>query len=212
MSATKEKILEAALQLYNDKGAANVTMRIIAGDVGISSGNLAYHYKNQDYIIQALFWKMEAERDRILSGVQEVPSFENINAQILPLLELANRYRFFHIDRIHILRSYPRIAELQQAYFERSIAYIRAVIDLSESKGNLSPRLTAGQRDRLAHTVWMVMTFWLEQLIMRGIDSLKIKDLRQSVWDLVLPHLTEKGRKQFEQLYQNEYASFKFED
>jgi len=46
----------------------NVTLRDIAGALEISTGNLAYHYKNKDHIIKAAFEKMQTERDDILSG------------------------------------------------------------------------------------------------------------------------------------------------
>lgn len=206
-TATKQKILDIAADLYNRKGVSNVTMRDIAAEAGISPGNLAYHYRNHDFIIEALFRQMEQEREAILKGVQQIPSFENINHQILPLLETAQKYRFFHLDAVHIFRTYPAIAELQREYFNNSIQYVRAVIDLSVGMGTCLPEHRPGQFQRLAHTVWMLMTFWLEQLTIRGREDLGVAELQHSIWDLVVPHLTEKGRHQLQKLYILEDAS-----
>ncbi len=201
MQSTKQRILEAAIGLFNQKGVSNVTLRDIAAAAEISPGNLAYHYRNQDFIIEEAFRQMEKEREEILIGVQQIPSFENINRQILPLLRVARKYLFFHLDTVHILRSYPKIAALQQDYYESSIRYVKAVIDYSVGAGNFHAEQHPGQYPRLAHTVWMLMTFWLEQLAIRGIDELDIEEIRLSIWDLVAPHLTDKGRKNFRLIY-----------
>jgi len=202
MSSTKEKILDTALELYNQKGVGNVTMRDIAAGVGISSGNLAYHFKNQDFIIEAIFRRMKGERDEILMGVQQIPSFENINRQLLPLLQVAYKYLFFHLDTVHVIRNYPAIARLQQSYYEDSIRYVRAVLDLSVGSGNLEPEQYPGQYRRLAHTVWMLMAFWLQQMVIRDLEEPDIDDLRQSIWDLVIPYLTSKGKHQLKNIGQ----------
>ena len=54
-SATKIKILATALQLFNNEGEAQVSSVDIASVMGISPGNLYYHYKGKDEIIAALF-------------------------------------------------------------------------------------------------------------------------------------------------------------
>ncbi len=207
MSPTKQKIIAAAIGLYNEKGVPAVTMRDIAQSVGISAGNLAYHFKNQDFIIEEAFRQMEAQRDDILSGVQEIPSFENINAQLVPLLKLARTYSFIYLDSVHIFRTYPGIARLQRSYFEQSIAYIKAVIELSQGAGNIIPEPRTGTYQRLAHTTWMIINFWLEQAILRGENDARDDDIRQKIWDLVIPYLTDKGHHQFAKLYKPENAS-----
>jgi len=207
MSPTKQKIIAAAIGLYNEKGVPSVTMRDIAQSVGISAGNLAYHFKNQDFIIEEAFRQMEAQRDGILSGVQEIPSFENINAQLVPLLKLSRTYSFIYLDSVHIFRTYPAIAQLQRSYFEQSIAYIKAVIDLSIGAGNLLPEPRPDTYQRMAHTTWMIINFWLEQAILRGENDTQDDDIRQKIWDLVIPYLTDKGHHQFAKLYKPENAS-----
>ena len=60
MMKTKERILAAALQLFNEQGEANVTTNHIAAHLGMSPGNLYYHFRNKDHIIAGIFRQYSA--------------------------------------------------------------------------------------------------------------------------------------------------------
>ena len=56
MKDTKEIIINTALKLFNTEGLSKVTLRTIANKMGISQGNLNYHFKKRDDIIEALYF------------------------------------------------------------------------------------------------------------------------------------------------------------
>ena len=51
MATTKEKIIETSIKLFNEKGCLNTSTRHIADELGISVGNLYYHFKNKEDIL-----------------------------------------------------------------------------------------------------------------------------------------------------------------
>lgn len=51
---TRERILLAARRMFNDKGYGNVTTAALAEEVGISEGNLWYHFNNKRALLVAL--------------------------------------------------------------------------------------------------------------------------------------------------------------
>ena len=55
MTGTKTRILDTALDLFNRHGERNVTTNHIAEALGISPGNLYYHFRNKTAIVAALF-------------------------------------------------------------------------------------------------------------------------------------------------------------
>ena len=52
---TAMRIIETSLQLFNEQGERNISTNHIANHMGISPGNLYYHFANKDEIIVQLF-------------------------------------------------------------------------------------------------------------------------------------------------------------
>ena len=52
---TKDKILQASIELFNQVGERQVTTNHIAAHLGISPGNLYYHFRNKEDIVRQIF-------------------------------------------------------------------------------------------------------------------------------------------------------------
>jgi AcrR family transcriptional regulator len=70
---TRERILETSLQLFNDFGEPNVTTQLISDEMGISPGNLYYHFHNKDEIIESLFADFERDIEDTLAAPTRRP-------------------------------------------------------------------------------------------------------------------------------------------
>lgn len=69
---TKEKILQTALSLFAAHGYEGVSMRDIAGEIGISKAALYRHYEGKREIFNAIVKRME-EEDGERAAAYEVP-------------------------------------------------------------------------------------------------------------------------------------------
>ncbi len=197
MSSTKEKILDCAIALFNTKGLVNVSIRDISNKLGISPGNLTYHFKNKLSIIQEIYERIVKERTQLASEVELIPSFANINSILDPLLDLYDKYRFFYLDSLEINRLYPSVAKRQQEHIQFQIQFIKTQIDYSVRKGNMKKEPHKGFYQEMAHTVWMLLSFWLNQQIIRGEKNNTFEGAKKAMWNLVIPILTEKGKNNF---------------
>lgn len=63
----KEKIIYTALKLFNESGSNSVTTNHIADKMGISPGNLYYHFANKKEIIRKILEIMTIEYDEIFN-------------------------------------------------------------------------------------------------------------------------------------------------
>ena len=96
-SKTKEKILKTALGLFNNEGESAVSAVDIASVMGISPGNLYYHYKGKDEIIIELFADFEEEIRQVLSSpVREPLKMEDNWVYLYIIFEEIFDFRFFY--------------------------------------------------------------------------------------------------------------------
>jgi len=107
-SATKTKILTTALALFNDEGESNVSSVDIASVMGISPGNLYYHYKGKDEIIVALFEDFEDEIRQVLSAPINAPLNMADNWVYLYIIfEEIFDFRFFYRNQSELIGRIP---------------------------------------------------------------------------------------------------------
>lgn len=52
---TRERILQATIDLFSENGYGNVSMREIAGRVGIRASSLYKHYESKDALLESIF-------------------------------------------------------------------------------------------------------------------------------------------------------------
>jgi len=168
-----------------------VTLRDIAAASGISIGNLAYHYANKSVIMTVLYQQMEDALKEMWTKVNQAPSFANIAQHIQQFHQFQAYYRFFFLDMLEVERAHPEIADQHQAHIERQIHNVKSMIDYAVKAGNMQPELRPGMYTQLAHTVWMMINFWLSQQAIRQEQTQA--DAVKAIWYLVIPHLTEKG-------------------
>ena len=60
---TKEWILETACRLFNEYGTAAISTKRIAKEMGISPGNLYYHFKNKELPIEGHLYDLYRSSD-----------------------------------------------------------------------------------------------------------------------------------------------------
>ncbi|MEO0337792.1 MAG: TetR/AcrR family transcriptional regulator [Bacteroidota bacterium] len=208
MSATKEKILQAALKLFNQDGMVNVRLQHIADEAFISVGNMAYHYKNKEIIVTALYDQLTKQQKQLLAEYRIVPLFDNIDRLIHHTYQLQQAYIFFYLDTLEIVRAYPSIGQAHQQHISFQIAQLRTVLDFNVARGALAPEPMDGIFQTLAQQIWMTMDFWLGQKAVRLDNVSDEQDYRKTIWNLLVPYFTKMGRQEFEQMLKMPYGFY----
>ena len=95
---TAERILEVTLELFNRFGEPNVSTTLISAELGISPGNLYYHYPAKDELINSLFDRYEKALNELLNASDNVRDVEDAWFFMHTLFELIWQYRFLYRD------------------------------------------------------------------------------------------------------------------
>ena len=111
-SATKTRILATALDLFNLEGEAEVSAVDIASVMGISPGNLYYHYKGKEPVIAELFADFETELRQVLSApIQQPLAVDDNWIYLYIIFEEIWDFRFFYRDPAGIIARVPELSE-----------------------------------------------------------------------------------------------------
>lgn len=196
--STKQKILNTAIRLFNENGMANVRLNQIAGEVGISVGNLAYHFKNKDAIIEALNEALHTEATEVLKVYRTFPNLMDFDNQLSKYFAFLEKYPFYFLDLPEIERHYPDFSAKQKVQVSRMISQIRKRFDFNYQREIICEEPRPGLYDCAATTIWVLITFWVPQNFVRGNnDSSQIRSFKEMVWNQFFPYLTEKGKQEF---------------
>ena len=95
---TAQRILEVTLDLFNRFGEPNVSTTAISAELGISPGNLYYHYPAKDALINTLFDQYEERLNGLLQASDSVHNVEDAWFFLHTLFELIWEYRFLYRD------------------------------------------------------------------------------------------------------------------
>lgn len=207
---TAKRIAEAALMLFNRYGEPTVTASAIAADVGISHGNLQYHYPSKEKIVEDLFQEFRHEIERTLAA----PQNRKVHAEDLWLFlhltfEAVFKYRFLYRD-LNELLSRHRIIETQfQPILARQRETAAMLLRGLAASGAMSA--TQAQCDAIAGSMIMIATYWLSyEFVLNPRQPPDAGTLTRgivSALSLASPYLAPDARALFEHLSQ-QYLNF----
>jgi AcrR family transcriptional regulator len=156
---TRERILDLSLRLFNDFGEPNVNTTLISEEMNISPGNLYYHFKNKDDIINCIFQQFEREIDKLLSVPQDrQANVEDAWLFLHVLFELVWKYRFFYRDLNNLLANNRTLEVKFKQLLAQKVKVAQGLCQGLQQAGELSasPR----EIESLATNMVVVATYW----------------------------------------------------
>jgi AcrR family transcriptional regulator len=192
---TRQRILDASLAMFNAQGEPNVTTNHIADELEISPGNLYYHFRNKDDIIEQLFGGYEQRMDAALTAPEgRLPGLEDVWLQLHLVFECIWDYRFLYRDLVDILtrnrRLRLRFARILKRADEQAHQVMRGLVQAGVM------RASADEVDAAATNILVIATFWMNYAAARGDkdERASIRDGIVQVMMLVAPFMRDAER------------------
>ncbi|SNY94980.1 TetR/AcrR family transcriptional regulator [Flagellimonas pacifica] len=203
MESTKKRILNVSRQLFNEQGYSNVTIRMIALELKMSSGNLNYHYKKREDILEALYFEMVAEFDeRINTLGQKDFTLEIVKNDIQTSMQRMVDYCFFWTDLYNLLRLNKKVKTHFDRAYQNRINGSLFLLNFLTEKGLLRnfewPLESQFLAERMVSfgNTWLYNTF----LYTKKINATYIDKQANNLLSMLYPYLTELGKKEYKKL------------
>ena len=200
---TRARILAGSLRLFNERGEARVTTGMIAEALAMSPGNLYYHFRNKDQIVEELFARFE-ERIDVEPGIapDAASAIEDLWLYLHLMLEAIWEFRFLYRNLDDLLARNRRLRDHFNRIVDRKFEAVVALCEGLERRGAMRAR--PEEIRALARNVLVVSTYWLNFESVRGLrDEHAAAALGHGAYQvmaLVAPYLRRGAKRHLEHL------------
>ncbi len=158
---TQTRIVDAALELFNEYGTAAVSTNRVAEHCGISKGNLHYHFHNKQEIIRFLFQRVVDEMDAGWYRDHLDATLEHMAAMFVRQLQLIRDYRFFYREMADLLRQ-DRVLRRRYAHNrERRLSEIERFFGALAARGLINLPADPRRLRSIVDITWIISENWL---------------------------------------------------
>lgn len=200
---TRTKIVYAALQLFNENGESNITTNHIAAHLGMSPGNLYYHFNNKQEIIREIFESYSVE---LLAGFAPVDTQQESLVQLKRYLDciftLMWKYRFFYANLPQILQRDDLLHEKYLTVQEKSQVNLQVIF-----KTFIELKLLAIKEEEIKNLITslhLIIFSWLSYQTSMSLKTEITEPLVQQgilqMTALMKPYATSLGKEQIQLL------------
>jgi AcrR family transcriptional regulator len=141
---TRNRILVASLLLFNEHGEPATTTNEIADEVDISPGNLHYHFRKKEQVVEALLDEFQVDAKSVLRPPDaDVVTIDDFWVFLHHLLECTATYRFLFRDLESLSERYPRVQRVL-GHFAKGLAAVFEIYVRELAKSGL---LVLGEDD-----------------------------------------------------------------
>ena len=189
MNTTKERIRRTASRLFSERGYRAVTMRNIADELGISVGNLTYHYPHKELLLEAV---MDEELTTLPAG--PCPGLEGLQQLLRRMLESFQETPFYFNDP-NVYTQVPELRSRHAAVVDRLFGVLRDTLAAQVEAGLLRPELTGPVLERLTTLLMASHVGWAQHnATWEAARQVSVEEMLACQWAALEPWLTEAGR------------------
>lgn len=196
-TTTPDRILEASRRLFNEKGYAATSLSEIAAEVGISQGNLNYHFPTKADLALRIAAEARARVRARRTALQPGKIADDYVDHLLFTMGVTWNNRFLLRDRIHFADKLGTPDAELLADFETLYALLKRV----EADGMFRQGAVDDLRI-LTRSIWVMSRYWMDYLReFEGLKEIGWTDQERGIqhhFALLLPCLTASARREFE--------------
>ncbi len=194
---TRERILEKALELMNEKGLENVSTYDIARALDIRQSNITYYFPTKSDIINALGKRMIQEVDQPFENVAPHEfSFGYFYRLIDGVMQVHLRYRFLMLNYATVITADRELNDHFIKVLEARPAAFAGIITLLDANGYLKGGEMLPHNKTILYVENIVAIYWVQEAAIYHAhlsDAEKRRHYIKLFFQAFVPYLTPKG-------------------
>jgi AcrR family transcriptional regulator len=188
---TKDNIIRKAIDLFNEHGTAAVSLNSLAEALGISTGNLQYHYRSREEILRAILEVMFNDWHAVYQAM-DTKSFgmEALRQTLRINFDLVWKYRFFYRELNALLRKDAVLAKRYAAIQEQRLAEQEQLTKQMAGAVGAGP-MSKRELHNMVLTGWVLSNSWLSYVESTGrpVDGSALEEAVEILMQFYKPYL-----------------------
>ena len=198
-TTTADRILDASRRLFNDQGYAATSLSEIAAAVGISQGNLTYHFPNKRDLVTELAARMRARFRARRAALRPGPVADDYVEHLVFAMSFTWDVRFLLRDRAQY--GDDPDAGVPDPDMTADFEELFGLLVRIDGEGMFRRDLHVDLRV-LVRSLWIVSRYWMDHLHeSEGLERITWADQERGIqhhFAVLLPCLTAPARRAFE--------------
>ncbi len=198
---TKAKIIATAIDLFNIHGTKAISTNHIAKEMGISPGNLYYHFRSKNDIIRSISDNFSNELGSVFKiQLDTIADFSsNLTSLFNRFFKIQQSYQFLFLEGVHLTKQDSRLLDnytnlrslIKKGYHELLSNLVKIKIMKRQSLNII---------DDLLDAQWIIMWYWINHTILdrNTYDDFQIKKGIKLSFSIIKPYLTLIGKVEFD--------------
>lgn len=200
---TARRILEHAGRVFNARGVGAVGMREIARDLGLSPGNLSYHFPTKERLVAALIEQAHADNNDLVAAAGGTLDFPTVDHIVRTIMRRDLEHGWVMRDSVGLLVALPGLRPLHQRLQRARDARIDHLIGGLIDANLLDRATTTHLRPVLRQQILTQVFFWLPAAIIAAPERDPAERLdahARAALALFRGYCTPAGRRQLDAL------------
>lgn len=197
----REKILHVSREMFNEQGYWQVTIRMIAQKLEMSSGNLNYHFKKREDILEALYFQMVEEFDQRIERLPNVEiSLDQVKKDILMSMDRMIHYKFIWTDLYRLMNGHEKLYVHFSEAYRRRLEGSLFLYQRLQQLGIMEERLTESELRLLAERMIHFGDTWIycSEVYRTKQEEISVEEQCHKMLMILEPYMTEKGKEAFQ--------------
>ena len=198
---TKDKIIATAIDLFNIHGTKVISTNHIAKEMGISPGNLYYHFRSKNDIIRSISDNFSNELGSVFKiQLDTISDFSsNLTSLFNRFFKIQQSYQFLFLEGVHLtkqdhilLDNYTKLRSLIKKGYHELLSNLVKIKIMKRQSLNII--------DDLLDAQWIIMWYWINHTILdrNTYDDFQIKKGIKLSFSIIKPQLTSIGKVAFD--------------
>lgn len=165
-----QRIREHARQAFNERGVAGVRIRDIARELGLSPGNVSYHFPTKERLVASLMEEAHGANEELVVAAGEPFGFDTVLRMLQTAMHRDLENRWAMRDFVELLITMPALRALHEQMQLAREARVDAIVARLVAAGLLDRRRVQRALPELRLQFLTQVFFWLPSAIVTQPD------------------------------------------